>query len=337
MRLIQPVHDSEDPARQSELIRCLEANRDGGLFTSIVNPTGRPTFSELFALCSPDDINVIANSDIRFDASIRLANACTGDAVCLALSRWDVQLDGRSVRDQSSWSQDVWIVHGRPRVRADFPQGTPACDNAIAYILQRAGLDVINPSKSIRCHHEHLSNVRSYLSATSRVAPAPGPHVHLPPTGIWAVRWPRLHGAMRIQASIFEEAKDVAIWLAQSAGLAALRAWRKATGRSLGALGASIPSVWIKPGYRRLTVFDKVEAIWSTSNGQRIEIRVGAPGGLLFVAADQPGRKHTGTWVQHGTRLFLQDADAGRPQSGLATIDILRICLPSGRHAPQQE
>ncbi len=328
MKLIQPLHESEDPARQSELSRCREANRDSGLFSSIVNPTGRPSFRELFALCDPGEINVIANSDIRFDPSIRFALHCAGRPVCLALSRWDVQADGRSVRDKSSWSQDVWVVQGRPEIHADFPQGTPACDNALAHILQRAGFEVLNPSKAIRCHHEHLSNVRSYLSTKSPAKPVPGPHVHLPPSGLWAVRWPGLLRTLRNLTSILDEARDLAHWQVQRGWLSALRAWRAVTGRQLGVLRATVPEVWIKPGYRRLTVIGGVEAAWSLPRGQRAEIHVGAPGGPIFAAADQSGRKFTGTWVRHGTRLYLQDADAKHPENGLATIDILRIRLP---------
>ena len=196
MRLIQPFHKSEHPVRNAELTQCRERNRESGLFSSIVMPTGRPTFTELFALCGEDEVNVIANSDMYFDASIRLAERCK-QGQCLALSRWDVQADGRSVHFDVAWSQDVWIVRGRPSIEAEFTQGVLDCDNVLAWVLQSSGLAVLNPSRAIRSHHLHLSDVRTYRGRGRAPVSVPGPHLHVSPTDMWPLHYPRVHARWR--------------------------------------------------------------------------------------------------------------------------------------------
>ena len=143
--------------RQEELRECWRMNE--GLFDTYTHPEGRPTFSEMFALCKPDMVNCIANSDIYFDETIRLAGAITARA-CYALSRWD---------DGVLWhhldSQDVWVIYGGPHeIGAPFTMGKPGCDNALLHILKSKGFVVTNPSKTIRCHHMHRVQWRSYLA-----------------------------------------------------------------------------------------------------------------------------------------------------------------------------
>lgn len=160
LHLIQPRELFGPSARQEELKTCWRINDE--LFDEVTTPVGRPTFAELFSLCKPDRINVIANSDIYFDATIHLANPSPSQVY--ALSRWDVLDDGASVLWDHPDSQDVWIVNGGPHsVPARFLMGVAGCDNALAFILQSEGYIVINPSKTIKAHHLHLVQWRSYL------------------------------------------------------------------------------------------------------------------------------------------------------------------------------
>jgi hypothetical protein len=76
-------------------------------------------------------------------------------------------------------SQDAWIFD---TPLCDFPCnfyfGVPGCDNRLAWEASRAGLTLINPSRSIRAYHLHLTGVRRY-SERQRVA---GPTASVPAT-----------------------------------------------------------------------------------------------------------------------------------------------------------
>lgn len=171
VRLIQPRELFGPEARQAELKRCWELNER--LFDSYALPEGRPTFNELFQLCEPDAINVIANSDIYFLNHevdlIRYAFTRPGCGpeerphLCLALSRWDVMPDGSVVHHDHRDSQDLWIFYGKPQgIDASFTMGNPGCDNALAWLIKQAGYTVLNPSKTIRTYHLHNVPWRSY-------------------------------------------------------------------------------------------------------------------------------------------------------------------------------
>ncbi len=160
--------------RQDELKEVWRRNE--GLFDHYTHPEGRPTFSELFALCRPGMVNVIANSDIYFE---RLAHFPKPGEVW-ALSRYDVDPTGAEVLWDYADSQDSYIVFGGPyeidastvEVRTDgeheikrrpFVQGMAGCDNRLIHVLRMAGFNVSNPAKTIRSYHLHLSKYRSYV------------------------------------------------------------------------------------------------------------------------------------------------------------------------------
>lgn len=169
VHLIQPREPFGPPERVEELREGWK--RSDGLFSDYTHPEGRPTFSDLFTLCRPGYVNVIANADIFFDAQgvalIELFFAGLHEVVkyktCLALSRWDIQPDGTSKLHEHADSQDVWIVYGQPTIDAPFTMGKAGCDNSLAHILASAGFNVINPSKSIKAYHLHNVQWRSYL------------------------------------------------------------------------------------------------------------------------------------------------------------------------------
>jgi hypothetical protein len=168
--LIQPREPFGPPERVEELREVWR--RSDGLFTTATHPAGRPTFSDLFTLCRPGEINVIANADIFFDAKgvslISLYFDARADEAryktCLALSRWDVKPDGTSALWNHADSQDVFIVYGQITVDAPFTMGVPGVDNRLCHILKEQGLNVINPAKSIKAYHLHNVQWRSYLA-----------------------------------------------------------------------------------------------------------------------------------------------------------------------------
>jgi hypothetical protein len=54
------------------------------------------------------------------------------------------------------WSQDAWIFTGlKDHVQADFRLGMRGCDNHLAYIMEKQGYRVRNPSLSIDVIHLH--------------------------------------------------------------------------------------------------------------------------------------------------------------------------------------
>ncbi len=132
----------------------------------------RPSYNSFFDVTKhyADDINIIANTDIYFDESLRYVHfyARNSPAVnwCMALSRWDRQPNGELTHYNQPDSQDAWIFkHAIPEIPgADFTLGRAGCDNKIAYLLKEAGFEVFNPSQTIKAIHVHNTGIRHYNS-----------------------------------------------------------------------------------------------------------------------------------------------------------------------------
>jgi hypothetical protein len=127
----------------------------------------------------PNDVNVLANSDIYFDETIELVKGIDIKTM-YALTRWEERPEGivpfeqgHSInRAKAKHSQDVWVFLGAPRINyADFCLGQPGCDNRIAYLGRFSGYNVLNPSLSIRCIHRHKEEGREY-----NMGKVPGPY-----------------------------------------------------------------------------------------------------------------------------------------------------------------
>ena len=147
--------------------------------------TDRPTYQDFFnsALKRPDDINIIANSDIYFDETIQLVNKIKDNEV-YCLTRWEYNegniIDfNRMHGAPPEWSSDAWIFKGACRLKdcrevtaidqktgkfkkIPFTLGIPGQDNHIAWKFQQAGYSVSNPSKSIKAIHVHKESSRDY-------------------------------------------------------------------------------------------------------------------------------------------------------------------------------
>ena len=176
IHLIQSHDLFGPPERQDELRECWRRNE--GLFDHYTHPEGRLTFTELFALCNPGMVNVLCNSDIYFEDVSRF-----NEAECWALSRWE----NGTLYDRRD-SQDVWVFKGRPDITADFTLGLAGCDNRLARILKDAGMNPINPSRTIKAHHLHNVPFRSYLADPSgkprggdKIYRVPGPYAFIEP------------------------------------------------------------------------------------------------------------------------------------------------------------
>lgn len=185
INLFIPYFIDQSAERQDELSSCLEKNIQNPAISRVFlvceNPNitiseqervkiiytrSRPTYSTMFEIINSvtghDDWNVLINSDIYTDDTIKHI-LDFGEHCFLALSRWDVDRSGNAVHYNTWDSQDTWCFKGpAKKMNADFYQGIAGCDNAIADRAEKAGYRVLNPSKTIKTYHLHNSGVRHY-------------------------------------------------------------------------------------------------------------------------------------------------------------------------------
>ena len=134
----------------------------------------RPTYNDFFKFINrftPNDINIIANSDIYFDNTIGYCKFIN-DNDCFALSRYEETI----IHDDPKVSQDVWIFKNKIRdVDGNFNLGHFGCDNKIAYEIKKAGYDILNPCLDIKSHHVHKSS-RTWQDTQQQL---PQPHLYV--------------------------------------------------------------------------------------------------------------------------------------------------------------
>lgn len=204
IRLFTTHYRETHHERAAELIGALSLN--GVLFDEVVvlaencpRPAGfrgrwfecrhRQTYADLLALAadqSPEDITVLANTDIAF--GLNESDQTTldafrehlqpGDAWCL--TRWDVLSHNRRRLFDAVYSQDVWAFLGAPRegIGGEYFLGVPGCDNRFAHELDAAGYRVLNPSRSVKTYHHHQSGYRTSNTGENRL---PLPYLYVSP------------------------------------------------------------------------------------------------------------------------------------------------------------
>jgi len=197
--LFQNYYTDKDKDRNNELRVCLQKNINNPLIDKIyllseesifinnkkiikVPANKRPTYSDFFnyinSIVLSSDISIISNSDIYFDSTLSLLTPFS-DNTCYALCRWD----GDTFYNHSD-SQDAWIFKGKIKdiKDLDFGLGIAGCDNAIAYKIEQAGYNILNPSKSIRAIHLHNTEVRNYIQNGKVIKRIPPPYKQIAPT-----------------------------------------------------------------------------------------------------------------------------------------------------------
>ena len=191
INLFTSYYKDKSVDRQNELDFCIAQNEM--CFTKVIlleDVDGRrPTFNDFFNLMEkyPNDINIVSNTDIFFKKEDldKIVAYLKDSNTCLALTRWEYShVEPASLLDRPD-SQDCWIFYGRTdfRLKEDFSMGIAGCDNRIAYELQQFGLNVLNPSRSIKSYHYHLTQVRNYIDAEGNVTQRiPPPYSLIPPT-----------------------------------------------------------------------------------------------------------------------------------------------------------
>lgn len=200
IRLFTNYYTDKNKQRQAELEFCLESNISNPLISEViliteeeapkktkikaVNIGCRPTYSDFFRLINEitqeGDINIISNSDIYFNDSIKYVTNLINKE-CFALTRWDLHMTKQMTFFDRTDSQDVWIFRGAiPFIEGNFCLGKPGCDNRIAFEIQRTGYRLRNPSLSIQAIHVHNSGIRNF-DWESPKDKVPGPYQMISP------------------------------------------------------------------------------------------------------------------------------------------------------------
>jgi hypothetical protein len=196
MILFTSWYHSDNEQRNEENRICLQKNFENPLISKIIllcdnnseesvcvnSKIGivivgdRPTYADFFKVMQgfPDDIKILANSDIYFDDTLSYIRDMP-EGNCYALTRWDDKEHGKFLNPNPG-SQDVWIFKGKLKdIYGDFQLGFWACDCRLIYELRKAGYVVQNPCITIKTYHLHreLRNlaVNPYPDKT-----IPGPH-----------------------------------------------------------------------------------------------------------------------------------------------------------------
>lgn len=167
IRLLYNYYEDKNPTRKKEIDFCLQKNLANiHLNTIIIETPNKPSYQSLFTkineLTGPDDVNIIANSDIFFDDTIALTYKMNHNDAW-ALCRWEWRSEEKIEFANRPDSQDVWIFKGKVKnVVSNFTLGMRGCDNRIAYELAQVGYNVTNPSQSVKTYHVHNSQIRNY-------------------------------------------------------------------------------------------------------------------------------------------------------------------------------
>jgi hypothetical protein len=178
-----PIHD-----RNKEILETISKNINLNIFNNIIIFTeqdsvkdlkifknkceiivgSRKMYQDIFDysnifFSSEYDINILANSDIEFNETIKLLNDINkNDFIVLTrYNRPDNTIEKSFLPDMLSDSQDVWCWKGFTKlINCNYYLGIPGCDNKIAFNAFDQGYDVRNPSLSIIVYHNHDTNSR---------------------------------------------------------------------------------------------------------------------------------------------------------------------------------
>lgn len=212
--LFTTYYQAKNPERQAEYDFCINKNKVANIDriyllvenkddmeaaldehgVEVINIQKRPTFRDFFDFIDTeefyDSINIVANTDIFFlnmQEIDRNLHRLQRGKTCFALSRHEFHLNRPSHLHDHPDTQDTWIFNGREKLsevkNVDFTMGIAGCDNRLAYELTQAGLDVLNPSRTIKTFHFHDTAIRSNANSFGeQILRIPPPYHLLPPT-----------------------------------------------------------------------------------------------------------------------------------------------------------
>lgn len=210
INLYTTFYNEKNEARKEELLACIQKNANNPSIASVtvfnegdslaylnsnkirdVQISRRPTYNDFLAFINtsttPEDIHIVANTDIFFDKHIAVLDYVLDTNNCFALARWDTTESEQPLLYNHNDSQDVWIFKGKIKetLQADFPLGVPRCDNRFLYELETAGYQVSNPAYSIKAYHMHKGQrALVYTDADNRYN-IPKPYRYMYPHNIY--------------------------------------------------------------------------------------------------------------------------------------------------------
>ena len=121
----------------------------------------RATYAEYFEYANnlgPGKVCVLSNADIYFDHTLERLSLVDMDKTFVILAKWNDNL-----LHSPADSQDSWIFKTPVRrMLSNWTLGVPGCENRIAFEAKAVGYEILNPAWSIRAHHCHASNIRSW-------------------------------------------------------------------------------------------------------------------------------------------------------------------------------
>jgi len=215
--LYTTFYKEQNNLRKQELLSCFQNNLSNKAISKIIvfnegesisylEPTKieevfidkRPTYQDFINYIntnsSPDDIHIIANTDIYFDKNIEVLKHINLKDTCLALSRWDAADTIKPKLYNHNDSQDVWVFKGpiKENLSAIFPLGVPRCDNRLLYELEKAEYMVLNPAFSIKSYHIHKGQRALVYSEDDNVYKIEPPYRYLYPHNLYGF-WKTLY------------------------------------------------------------------------------------------------------------------------------------------------
>jgi hypothetical protein len=127
----------------------------------------RPTFKDFFIIINnvsnDKDFNILTNSDIFLDETVKEIKNIMNKSMVLSLLRWEYG-ENPKINIMRSDCQDTWIWIGKMKELeySDFYLGKLGCDNRIAWEFKNKGFILRNPCSLIKTYHVHNTNVRNY-------------------------------------------------------------------------------------------------------------------------------------------------------------------------------
>lgn len=190
--LFLPYYTPKDQDRAAEINFCLQKNCENSHIRKIfllkddvppcpivnekidvIQIRQRPTYGDWLRLAierCPDNVAILANSDIYFDDTIlHIAKLFSEHSRSFAaISRYDKIGENIAPHPNPHWSQDTWAVvpseieYSVVRSADLIPLGKPRCDNKIAYLFAINGYKIFNPVSEVKTIHVHESGLRYY-------------------------------------------------------------------------------------------------------------------------------------------------------------------------------
>jgi hypothetical protein len=182
MNLFISLYEEKNKNRLDELILCLSHNIENkhiskivilneGFSHQILNHkkvlsvefTKRPHYSDFLKYFVSREINIILNSDIYLDNTLKnLKYLMPKKRKVFVLTRYE---STGFLFNRWGNSHDGWIFYDRPKALefCDFHLGIPNCEQRLAAVMSDNDYYVLNPSLFIKSYHLHNSEKREYL------------------------------------------------------------------------------------------------------------------------------------------------------------------------------